>query len=95
MLVALMIKVSPNAQKQKIILDTAGSLKCFLVNQPERGKANKELIELLAERLSLSQQAIVITHGLTDKKKRVTIESNYTKENIILLLLGGIQKSII
>ena len=67
------IKVTPSSSRQQWALDKNGSLKCFLKNPPEKGKANKELIDLLSKALSVPKQEIEIISGLTSRKKRVTL----------------------
>jgi hypothetical protein len=71
------IKVAPNSGTNKWILDKAGRLKCFLKNPPERGRANQELIKLIADALRLPQSDIELISGLTDRTKRVRINVSY------------------
>ena len=67
------IKVTPSSSRQQWTLDKNGTLKCFLKSPPEKGKANKELIELLSNTLGIAKKEIEIISGLTSRKKRVTI----------------------
>lgn len=73
------VKVIPSSGKTKWILDKNGQLKCYLKNPPEKGKANKELIEFIAESLACSKHDIEILQGLTARKKtiKVNIAADY------------------
>jgi uncharacterized protein (TIGR00251 family) len=71
------IKVVPNSGTNKWVRDKTGRLKCFLKNLPERGRANQELIKLIADALRLPQSDIEIISGLTDRTKRVRINVLY------------------
>lgn len=67
------IKVTPSSSRQQWTLDKNGTLKCFLKSPPEKGKANKELIEFLSKTLGIAKKEIEIISGLTSRKKRVTL----------------------
>ncbi len=45
-----------------------------LRSKPERGKANRELVERLASYFEISKDKVHIISGLTSTKKRVEIE---------------------
>lgn len=72
----LELKVVPHSGTQKWLLDKSGKIKCYLKNPAEAGKANGELVALLANLLKVSQQDVVIIRGLTSRTKviRVPIE---------------------
>lgn len=86
------IKVIPRASKNKWYMDSAGYLKCHLKNPPEQGKANKELIKLLAKVLHITQHDIVIIAGQTSRKKKIKIEHDITYEMLLRLL--GIERQL-
>ncbi len=67
------VKVVPNSKKQSFSLGQQGSIKCTLKSQPEKGKANEELIKLLSKTLRIPQQDIKILSGHTSKKKIIKI----------------------
>jgi len=67
------ISVMPSSGRQEIKKTPIG-LKCFLKAQPERGKANDELIRFLAEKLEISRDDITITSGETGHKKRIKLD---------------------
>lgn len=53
-----------------------GTIKIALTKPPERGKANKELVEYFAEELNIQKGAIRITSGLTNRIKLVHIDKD-------------------
>lgn len=89
MALILSVKAVPCAGVNKFILDKAGTLKIYLKSPAERGKANQELVALLAKELDLPRARIEIVSGLTNPKKRLKIETNLNFEQILEKL--GIQ----
>lgn len=85
----LSVKVVPCSGVNKFVLDKAGTLKIYLKSPAERGKANQELVALLAKELDVHRNEIEIISGLTHPKKRLKIETNLTFEQILEKL--GIQ----
>ena len=53
-----------------------GALKVAVAAPPERGKANRAVVELLAEAIGLSASAITIVSGETSKDKVVEVASS-------------------
>lgn len=70
------VKVKPNSKKQLIEESTDGSLTAYLKSPPVDGKANKELIELLAEKFHLPKSQIRIKSGLSSRTKLVEIDTD-------------------
>ncbi len=68
------IKVKPNSKKQAIIEEEDGSLTVHLKSPPIDGKANKELVELLAKKFDVPKSNISIQMGLSSRNKLVNIE---------------------
>lgn len=91
----LEILVTPKSKKQRCILTDSKQLKCYLVQPPEKGKANQELIDLLAKTIGIKKQAINIINGLTSRKKTVAIETSYSREELLLLLVPHQQTSLL
>lgn len=77
------VKAVPSSGYSKIIMDKSGSIKCYLKAAPEDGKANKELIKLLAESLDLKAMDISIVAGLTSRKKKIRIETRLTLNELL------------
>lgn len=67
------VKVVPNAKAQLLTLDRQGYIKCSLKSQPEKGKANEELIKFLSKLLHIPQQDVKILSGQTSKKKIIKL----------------------
>lgn len=72
------IIAAPLSGKSALVRDKNNRIKCFLKSAPEKGKANKEIIALLADLLKISQKSISIIAGQTDKKKRICIDTTIT-----------------
>ncbi|HEY9619256.1 MAG TPA: DUF167 domain-containing protein [Crinalium sp.] len=70
----LQVKVKPNSKKQDIQTSDDGSLIVHLKSPPVDGKANAELIKLLAERFDVPKSSIHIKSGLSSKTKLVEID---------------------
>ena len=68
------VKVKPNSKRQSIEEQPDGSLTVHLKSPPVDGKANEELIALLAERFNVSKSKISIKSGLGSKTKLVEID---------------------
>lgn len=65
------VKVKPNSKQQSIEEQPDGSLKVYLKSPPVDGKANQELIVLLAKKFKVSKSAIGIKSGLSSRNKLV------------------------
>lgn len=67
-------KITPKSGRSEIsgFLDD-GTMKVKLKAAPEQGKANEELVELLAEELNISKKNIAIISGHTSPLKKILI----------------------
>lgn len=70
------VKVKPNSKQQKIQEEADGSLTVHLKSPPVDGKANEELIKLLAEKFHVSKSQITIKSGLSSRTKLVEIDTD-------------------
>jgi uncharacterized protein (TIGR00251 family) len=70
----LAIKVTPNAGRNEIIGLKDGVLHIKIAAPPEKGKANKELIDFLAEKLEIRKSAVLVVKGQTSRHKVIIIE---------------------
>ena len=68
------IKVIPRAHKNSIVSYDNGILKVRLHAVPEKGEANEELIEFLADVFDLPKSSITILRGQTSRIKHVEIK---------------------
>lgn len=73
----LKVRVTPKAAANRIKVEylTDGSrlIRVYVTTVPEDGKANREVIKLLAKELGLPKSALTITQGLTSKDKVIKI----------------------
>lgn len=67
------IKVIPNASKSRVVQEK-DLLKVYVKSPPVDGKANRELIEVLAEHYNVKKNTVEIVHGETSRMKVVRIE---------------------
>ncbi len=68
------VKVVPGAAKTELKEEMADeTLKIALAAAPEKGAANKELINYLAEELGVRKYQVKIISGLTDRLKLIKI----------------------
>lgn len=91
----LEIKVIPNSGRSTFHLDESGKLKAYLLSVPEGGKANKELVKLLAKMLGCSQWAIKIVMGATARTKKISIDLPLTHDEVIHKLGFAVQTKIV
>ena len=69
----IQVTVKPNSKQQKIEESTDGTLKIRLKSPPVDGKANQELIKVLAKKYGVAKSQITIESGLTSKNKIIEI----------------------
>jgi uncharacterized protein (TIGR00251 family) len=68
------VKVKPNSKQQKITEEVDGSLTIHLKSPPVDGKANAELIKLLAEKFDVPKSSIHIKSGISSRQKIIEID---------------------
>ncbi len=71
--VILNIKVITNAKKNEVVGNRDGNITIKLNAHPEKGKANKKLVEFLSELLKVRKSNITILKGATSHIKKVEI----------------------
>jgi uncharacterized protein len=69
----LKIKVKPNSHKQNIQEEPDGSLIISLKSPPVDGKANEELIKLLAQKFDIPKSQITIKSGSSSRNKLIEL----------------------
>ncbi len=67
------LKVIARAKKEELLKLSDGSYRIKVSSPPEKGKANKRIIELLSEEFGVKKRDIVIVAGETTNKKIVEI----------------------
>ncbi|CRX39362.1 DUF167 domain-containing protein [Estrella lausannensis] len=81
------VKVIPKAKKAGLDGWEEGRLKVKLHSPPERGAANKELIEMLAKTLGIKRGQIEILSGETSRIKRVAVDAAVNPQQLLNLQL--------
>lgn len=71
--VRIAVQIQANAKKTEVVGVLGDALKLKLQAQPIEGKANEALVRYLAEALGVARSAVVITHGLTNKRKLIEV----------------------
>lgn len=80
------IKVVPAAGRVAAILDKNKTLKIYLKSPPEGGKANKELITMIAKALKIPQSMVTIVSGATARTKLIRVATAHTYEELLAAL---------
>lgn len=90
----LEVKVVPQSGRVALVLDKSGILKCFVKAAPEKGKANQEVVEIVAKTIGVARGSVEIVSGLTSRKKLIRVQTDLTYEGFLNLIGAGIQGSI-
>jgi len=82
--VILRVRLQPNSagcRFMDMFTDAQGLefLKVAVVSVPEKGRANKELVALLARHLGVAKSQMQIIGGEFDRYKKIRIEGNVTE----------------
>ena len=72
--VVLLVKAQPGAGKNEVRAVQDGALKVCVTQIPEKGKANKAIIEVLAKALKLRKSQITLASGDLASQKKFLIE---------------------
>ena len=70
----LSVRVHPGARRNSIDASRADLLKVSVTAAPDKGKANKEIVALLAKSLACGKSAVSLISGQTSREKRFLIE---------------------
>lgn len=69
----LPVRAQPGARRNEIRGVQAGMLKVCVTQSPEKGKANKAVVELLSKSLGLKKSQIELIAGQTSHQKRFLV----------------------
>lgn len=77
----LRVRLTPNSSLLKTngLMENANNesfLKINVISVPEKGKANKELLDFLSKVLDISKSSMEIISGETDRYKKIKITTN-------------------
>ncbi len=70
----LQVTVKPNARQRRLEPLPDGTWRACVMSPPHEGRANAELITLLAEHFHCPKSAITIQHGATGRHKRIHLD---------------------
>ncbi|MBN1342553.1 MAG: YggU family protein [Phycisphaerae bacterium] len=70
------LKVVPGASRDRIVGDHGGALKVTVAAPPEKGKANKAIVRLLAKALALRSNQVEVIRGTTSANKAILIKGS-------------------
>ncbi|MBW3598076.1 MAG: DUF167 domain-containing protein [Planctomycetes bacterium] len=73
--VILSVKAKAAARKNGVMGVHDGALKIAVTQAPERGKANRAILDLLARSLGLRKSQIELLSGETSPEKRILIRA--------------------
>jgi uncharacterized protein (TIGR00251 family) len=73
--VTLRIKVKPNSRASSLVQSADGTWQARVKSAPVDGKANAELVALLAEHFKCRKAAVLIRAGASGRDKLVKIET--------------------
>jgi uncharacterized protein (TIGR00251 family) len=74
------IRLQPSAKRSAIVGPHGDALKIAVTAPPEDSRANKMLLQLLAEQLDLNRSQIELLSGATNRNKRVLVRSLYRQD---------------
>lgn len=69
------LKVIARAKREHLEKISEASYRIKVSAPPEKGKANKRIVELLAEEFGVKKQAVRIVSGETSNKKIIEIDA--------------------
>lgn len=82
------IKVEPRSSKSGVVGPYGDALKVKLTSPPVEGKANKELIEVLAKAFGIAKKDVEIVSGQSSKNKIVKLRGVPGKAEALLSKLS-------
>jgi len=69
----ILVRAQPGAKRSALVAEWNGMLKIAVRAPAEDGRANAELIEVLASALGLKRQALALVRGDKDRQKEVSV----------------------
>ncbi|NPA57740.1 MAG: DUF167 domain-containing protein [Aquificae bacterium] len=68
------VKVKPNAKKEEVVQTGKDQYQVKVSVPPEKGKANKRVVELLSKHLNVPKSRIKLLKGETSREKLFEVE---------------------
>ena len=88
--VVIPVVAKPSAKKDGIVGLYGSSLKVAVTAAPEKGKANKAIVKVLAKRLGVPASSVTIVSGEMSRNKKVSVQGLRASDLVGRLGLGGI-----
>ena len=85
----LHVMVIPNASRNEIVGWHDGALKIRLAAPPVEGRANQELLRVLAKTLGLAPSNLSLAQGQTGKRKKIVIP--LAEEDVRVIVTSQLQ----
>jgi uncharacterized protein (TIGR00251 family) len=73
--VIVSVRAQPGARRNGIVGEHDGMLRVAVTAAPEKGKANKAIVDVLSRALGVPKSAVVLLSGETSSRKRFLIQS--------------------
>ena len=70
----LRVKVKPNARESSLVQEADGTWLARLKSPPIDGKANQELVELVAQHFHCRKSEVLIKSGASGRMKVLTVQ---------------------
>jgi uncharacterized protein (TIGR00251 family) len=77
----LRVRVKPNARTSSFAHQPDGTWLAMLKSAPVDGKANRELVQLVARHFGCTKASVTIKSGTTGRIKLIEVVSGNTKED--------------
>jgi hypothetical protein len=87
----LQIRVKPKSSRQGILQCKEGIWQVALASPPEEGRANRELLRLLAKALGIAPSGLELTSGAKSRNKTVLAPQLSDGEAEMLLARASVQ----
>jgi uncharacterized protein (TIGR00251 family) len=78
--VVIAVRAQPGARQNGITGEHDGALKVSVTQAPEKGKANKVLVEVLAKELGLKKSQVSLLSGETSQRKKFLLSGMEARE---------------
>jgi uncharacterized protein len=85
----LRVRVAPGASRAEVVGRVGDAWKLRVRAAPERGRANEDVVELLAQSLGVPRRDVRIVAGLTARDKVVELERMRREDADRLLAAAG------
>ena|SRR5688572_14555774 len=85
--VRLMVKAVPGASRTRVVGELGGALKIAVAAAPERGQANRAIVQLLSDTLQIAPADVSILRGESNPRKELSIRGLTAQQ--VLARLGA------